>query len=87
MSEFSAIKIQNPSFANGQAVPPVLDVKMPFTAQIQVTGPLRTAVAMNELDRHVSWRSLRISFDPGTKPDAKSSALTMEAVGEIYAKS
>lgn len=87
MSEFSVIQIQNPSFANGQAVPPVLDVKMPFTAQIQVSGPLRTAVAMDELAQHVSWRSLRISFEPGIKPDAKSSMLNMDATGEIYAKS
>ncbi len=87
MSEFSPIKLQNPSFANGQPVPPVVDVKLPLTAQIQVTGPLRTAVIMDDLDPHVSWRSLRISFDPSTKPDSTSSALNMEVMGEIYANS
>jgi len=87
MSDFAPIKMQNPSFANGQPVPPVVDVTLPLTAQIQVTGPLRTAVIMDDLDKHVSWRSLRISFDPSTKPDRTSSALNMEVIGEIYAKS
>jgi hypothetical protein len=52
-----------------------------------VTGPLRTAAIMDDLGQHVSWRSLRISVEPSTKPDRTSSALNMEIIGEIFAKS
>lgn len=85
IGDFAPLAVPNPTFTNGQPAPLPVEFKLPLTAQIQVGGPLRTVYAMGELERHISWRGMRINFDPSIKPDATSSALTMEATGEIYA--
>lgn len=84
---FAAINIPAPVSASGVVAPPDERVAGLASAALNVKGPLRSIDALINSGLEASWTALTLAYVP-TAGDAsiKTSIITAEAVGVLYAK-
>ncbi len=86
LSEFAAIKLIEPKFQTGMAVPVPKNIQLIQVAKLQVSGPLRTLSAMTDVHKRTSWQTLRLEHLPEAKAEKNTSKLMMTLSGDVYAK-
>lgn len=87
--KFSSVAFPPPKKPDGTSYPIVASVPQLQAGEISAKGPLRSVDALIDVGVEADWTQLRIGFVPnasGTAMTLKSSSITAEVKGVIYAK-
>lgn len=83
---FAPVAIPAPKQNDGTAIPPDPRVEGLQSAGLLIKAPLRSVDALIAAGIEADYRSLSLSYAPGLSGKIKTSALTAEVKGDLYAK-
>lgn len=85
---FAPVEITPPRKADGTAVPPLASTPVLRMATFSLKAPLRSVDALIDAGIDADWQQISVAVvsDQNTKAGLKSSALTADVKGQIYAK-
>ncbi len=86
LSKFTAVVVDTPKTPEGVAITLPAEVTLPKIATLALSGPMRNIVAIQGWVNEVAWTNVAVKIDLEKTQNAKSSTVTMDLKGNLYAK-